>query len=906
MPSDLFHEHKPEHPKGDLKDEISGAQEDWLDRIVRRRSAMYDASWAQLMSFRYGKAGNNGASVKVEGEPSSSQEYDIDPITNRKVPIQVTEKAAVQVSENLRKSIEVPVKTFKGYRSQFSDLQPPSTNMAEPIRPKPTSQQGLEEEFTAAGEQPKKTHPTLVNRIQIAKDPEKKLPSTSKAPSHKVSAKPDSTGEGLKSFDSKMSYDKPFGSTELDQKAGIEEGLKSFDLKMSYNKPYLAHEPDGKYADSEGSKPATSGLDAFDPEAHHNKLLVAHEPDRKYANREGPNLVNEGLKEFDSKMSYARPFLAHEPDGRYAKREEPDLVQNGLKEFDAKMAYDKPFLAHEPDGKYADREERARVEDGLRTPDPKMACKIPYTTYKSDAQLTVEGKPDSVRDCLKDYEERYPYPESQARLRIDGSKQKDANLDASKPLYYDEPFGKRRTPPNCISEDTTRSPLKSWAGMTEAEKLSSRKALDAAFDEVPEDSRPKYPKIELRYSNIRTGDPTTRKMTGNFLRDFPEEFKTKWTTGKTSSGTLMRETTKPNAGSVETSSRAFENNVQRAENEYIEGLASKESFSRRRDTKRIQTSLDRGTSGLSTKPEQESKSSESNCTKDSAHQGESDPSESVSTFGSGRHGKSSVKEHLDSNGKSTVPLSLGQESSRRLDELRSIYDAKYGAITKDHRQSPKEEQGESSSEGPKPSPKIMQPIKYKILAYDPTMQSVSIAETTSVVPDASSPLAPAEVLLRLSNPTKFFPHFEDMKMQGYEIVSGSGDVLVFRKVRPATEPTPLPEQKRRNPIDGMQGSPIVATGNFASPTGFVNLDLPTSVREEPRFKSNIDVRREEPVFSGKRNWYDETEERRRKTPSLGRRLLTGAVWVGALCYASGVVIEFFTTGGADGLGAQGF
>ena len=200
---------------------------------------------------------------------------------------------------------------------------------------------------------------------------------------------------------------------------------------------------------------------------------------------------------------------------------------------------------------------------------------------------------------------------------------------------------------------------------------------------------------------------------------------------------------------------------------------------------------------------------------------------------------------------------------------------------------------------------------YKILAYDPIMQEINTAETTSIVPDSASALTPAEVLLRLSNPAKFFPHFQPLQAEGYEIISGSGDVLVFRRVRSAGTQGSKSEssstvrdikRKTTNPIDGMQSSPIAATGNFASPTGFVNHDLPVS---DPPFKSNIDVRREEPVFSGKKNWEEESDARR-KNNGRGKRLLIGAAWVGGLSYAIGVVAEFFKTGGMDGRGPKGF
>ena len=131
-----------------------------------------------------------------------------------------------------------------------------------------------------------------------------------------------------------------------------------------------------------------------------------------------------------------------------------------------------------------------------------------------------------------------------------------------------------------------------------------------------------------------------------------------------------------------------------------------------------------------------------------------------------------------------------------------------------------------------------QPQVYKILAYDPVMQVIDTAETTSIVPDSSVPLTPAEAILRVSNPARFFPHFAPLRAQGFEIVSGSGDVLIFRKVRDVDQ---APEEASKiggaaasstrdasvNPIDMTGGSDYtVAAGRFASPTGFVNYDLP--------------------------------------------------------------------------------
>ncbi|KAK8091177.1 hypothetical protein PG994_000682 [Apiospora phragmitis] len=244
-----------------------------------------------------------------------------------------------------------------------------------------------------------------------------------------------------------------------------------------------------------------------------------------------------------------------------------------------------------------------------------------------------------------------------------------------------------------------------------------------------------------------------------------------------------------------------------------------------------------------------------------------------------------------------------------------------------------------------PPPDVAEPTIYKILAYDPTMQNVSIAETTSIVPDQAAPLTPSEVLVRLSNPTKFFPHFEPLRAEGFEIVSGSGDVLVFRKVhKPSTStlsesesntdvagaaaplvfrkgyptstatPPSSPETAAAppvNPIDMMGRDPLPSAAAFASPTGFVNYNDSFVEEQPPRappppFRSNIDVRREEPVFSGPKVYADRGMKKKKKTPSLIKRIFVGGVSVAGVSYALGVIGEYFSTGGIDGKGPTGF
>jgi len=101
----------------------------------------------------------------------------------------------------------------------------------------------------------------------------------------------------------------------------------------------------------------------------------------------------------------------------------------------------------------------------------------------------------------------------------------------------------------------------------------------------------------------------------------------------------------------------------------------------------------------------------------------------------------------------------------------------------------------------------------------------------------------------------------------------------------------------------MMGKPV--TGNFASPTGFVNyneLAEDAAEKPEPPFRTRAGVRREEPVFSGPKA--DKAKGTKKKR-SLGRRMVMGTVWVAGTAYAVGVLGEYFATGGMDGSGPKG-
>jgi hypothetical protein len=212
---------------------------------------------------------------------------------------------------------------------------------------------------------------------------------------------------------------------------------------------------------------------------------------------------------------------------------------------------------------------------------------------------------------------------------------------------------------------------------------------------------------------------------------------------------------------------------------------------------------------------------------------------------------------------------------------------------------------------PDAAPPVQQsPGLYKILAYDSSSLQISIATTTSSLSasasgsgDVDSLLHPTEVLSRLNNPAKFLPYFQGLQDEGYEIVSGSGDILVFKKVRDAS--------KSNAPAD----SPQVAATPAKQPDVPLQKEAATVLEEipskpapaPPAPPSNPKVRRQEDVFSGSgKTWHQEETQSQSNAgsekPSEGawyrikrgvRRVFFTGLATAGIAYAIGAVAESF-------------
>lgn len=192
---------------------------------------------------------------------------------------------------------------------------------------------------------------------------------------------------------------------------------------------------------------------------------------------------------------------------------------------------------------------------------------------------------------------------------------------------------------------------------------------------------------------------------------------------------------------------------------------------------------------------------------------------------------------------------------------------------------------------------LPEPSSYKILAFDPTTKKVSSTQiTASVMPsNEGKKLGLLEAISILTAPAKFLPHLTALGKSGYELVLASDTVMIFKKAK-QTKQSPVEKMsvedgkypRHINPIDGT----MTQTGNFASPTGFVNYNAPVLPQVEdgrpvPLYdydwssgKANDTIHWQDKVSTGSRPRWEEhhnakNESRRTKSsenvPSLTSR-----------------------------------
>ncbi|KAI0387897.1 hypothetical protein F5Y04DRAFT_241253 [Hypomontagnella monticulosa] len=751
----------------------------------------------------------------------STEDYMIDPITNRKV---------LRGSNGLVDGIEPSAAdSFKSYRAQFSAFAPPKDG--ETIAPTHSDGPPPPAELKEYG-QIKIDHDELLTPGEDAESRYPVIQSEEYALNH---LPPEESAEQYDDLDRYQAYQRG----ELHDQAP--EPTEKYEDLDKY-KTYGAREAEN--LDTEASQDHDD-LHEYKPYMHKENTKVEKQTEQyDDLGDYGPYKYQEDVKKDESPTKYddLDKYKHYDDSGKpaddtLAKYE--DLKKYESTDFQDSQAEDRPFQQYGDLDKYRE-----------------------FKHQELEAQDSPEQ--DSVSESLKEFDAKEQDPKSADSLKY-GVADSLQNMDLNDYPIAEYPGS---TPWITPSQEGYGHPTI---------KSESREALERSMANHNEASdaadREASANVKKSRMNFQESQP---KLTGNYVRDFPEEFSGPWDRASRFSPESVAEIEVVTPGKLETSLDRQQSDPKLESTNQEETWSTRGTFDHH---SRAQAEVDpysKEPQGLETSYNKECNTQQTSPT-------------FVKTYGG-----ESKEETLESPSK---------DASQGIFQLKSLY---FRDPEIDGRPLIPSSATDSKVE---PNP-VTEPTVYKVLAYDPTMQKINIAETTSIVPDQASPLTPAEVLLRLSNPTKFFPHFAPLQAEGFEIVSGSGDVLVFRQVRPSKPAHKETSSGPINPIDMMgKPAPHPSAAAFVSPTGFINYDEPPVEEEQqpqaPPFRSNIDVRREEPVFSGPKSTTSENARKPREK-SLGKRALVGGAWVAGISYALGVVSEYFLTGGADGRGPTGF
>lgn len=121
-----------------------------------------------------------------------------------------------------------------------------------------------------------------------------------------------------------------------------------------------------------------------------------------------------------------------------------------------------------------------------------------------------------------------------------------------------------------------------------------------------------------------------------------------------------------------------------------------------------------------------------------------------------------------------------EEIKGRQDEVKEETSRIEPALNRSSEKHVPPEQAKKASE-PTQQPKY--DSEYIILAYDTSRKTVTISPLDSSMSsqDSTRETGVPQILASLNHTTKFLSHFASLSNQGYEVVSGGGDVLVFKK-----------------------------------------------------------------------------------------------------------------------------
>ncbi|KAL2121300.1 hypothetical protein VTJ04DRAFT_5327 [Mycothermus thermophilus] len=402
--------------------------------------------------------------------------------------------------------------------------------------------------------------------------------------------------------------------------------------------------------------------------------------------RNPPPINNKGAetttKTADDLERYRKPYFASEPNGKYAANGNwPEYSQDELGK------YRHPFFSFEPDGRYAPSFTQSPSSKEELSKYQAVRSHEPDGKYAAEAQAPAQGAKDAENH------EAYGYDETETKWLSEKIQQGISDTETAESSKHDKTesqdsfSGLDKSYSEELQESQKQTKEDNYsigsANNRCPEQEHSRSGAKKLFNSIHGTVESSAPTESLSATEGSIPAPATkRRLTGNYIEDFPEDFSKSWT---------------DELSNTKSSDPVSEQNSSASDP--------------------LQPALDRLTT-------------------------------TTAAAATTNHKPTKTTQ------KKTTPNSPAAEP----------------AIL-------------TSS----PSPPSNQLTIYKVLAYDPTTQSIHTAETTSsIIPSYKRDTAlptPVKILLQLSHPAKFIPHLDSLCNQGFEIVGGKGDILIFRKVR---------------------------------------------------------------------------------------------------------------------------
>jgi hypothetical protein len=962
------------------------------------------------------------AKMNMSSSPTigTPRDYEIDPITGHKLYPGKTAKSSEAADASI---FSIPVKKFKGYTPQFGAFAPPAPvpteSTAAPVAAKLNNPKAYvsDSQLYLDGKQWDEELQTYVP-VKYAEPDGNVMGSRSEPP-----AEHDTLQEALAEYEKKASYSEPFQYAEPDGNvmgSRVEEIKDTLQQALAeypgdyYDQPFKYAEPDGNVM---GSRAGT-------PEHILQRQLEEYKP-FAYAEPDGNPMgsraeIPEHLVLRGSEAKKYKPFAFSEPHGAPvgSRSEAADALAEALGSHPEEY---KPFGYMEPNGNPVGSRRPARRESskeasrykpyGYNEPDGKPAASTMEATvgdaaeYKPFGYNEPDGKPVRASDAIN-----------------------AAVLEANKyqSFGYNEPDGK----PAVKSTTAPKNPKFAVLERDADEDLRGLTAdsVRAKYDlgSKPDATKPKI-QLQIRKETAEEKAARQRKLGVDFntsskaFEDDKKAVAEQDAARRAKEKADMAQAFKIEASELlnhhghingKINAALADLNASSAADTPVTIIKPLGEYVRKptESSEPIQPSLDRLVTPAA--PQKvadpyttEPKGLELSFLEEMKAKGDPNPAVLVSAYGAPLPGKAKSSGPQSRNmsasaspaptsqeGKAAKQWSAEAKAERRAKneqrhakanlakELKSIFEESYGPI--------------------EAHPKVAKNnnlTKYKIAVFDADKGNVVLTETNSSQPARNVQQGDvATVLLGLDNASKFVPWISVLKKQGYEVVAGSGDVLVFRQIisaAPAVEGC-LKEAvlnsaaPRRNPIDGMQAPHPPLPQIYMSPTGFTGYERPLWEEDEAqstqgtadkdmeangfskdnarsgnhvasaRYQdtahsthasasaasadidaapaasslasssfssstapaasaSSIDTPHTVVgVFRGsardgaaerRRRYREERRQRRRRRPAGQRlkRAVVGGLAIGGVCYAGGVVKEFFREGGSEGVGTAG-